>query len=375
MAMATVMAMVMETTMARPKIGPRIEKILLIFLLIILVIITIVTTAFAVYWNKLDLLQHEEAMKDIADPISLSKDVESKTLQQEQQGSDEPEQLLSDETVAQYQTVKQEVVAPKSELKEDSGVLNVLIIGTDESTERFTNNANSDCMIILSIDKAKDTIKLVSIERGTGVPISVGQYAGEYEWINNMVRVGGPGFLQRTVSEVFRIDLMGYIRVNPYTFIKIVESCGGIDVVLTQEEADYINKALKDDSKLTKGKNHLDGKTAERYARLRAIDDDWSRIGRQRTVIQAAITQAKDMPILEINAMLDIVLPYVQTNLTKSQITELVFQVPSIAGKTAQQKTIPVEGTYSIMQNRYGKNMFSVDFETNAKELQRFLYN
>ena len=373
MAMATVMAM--EITMTRPKIGPRIEKVLLIFLLIILVIITIATTAFAVYWNKLDLLQHEEAMKDIADPISLSKDVESKTLQQEQQGSDEPEQLLSDETVAQYQTVKQEVVAPKSELKEDSGVLNVLIIGTDESTERFTNNANSDCMIILSIDKAKDTIKLVSIERGTGVPISVGQYAGEYEWINNMVRVGGPGFLQRTVSEVFRIDLMGYIRVNPYTFIKIVESCGGIDVVLTQEEADYINKALKDDSKLTKGKNHLDGKTAERYARLRAIDDDWSRIGRQRTVIQAAITQAKDMPILEINAMLDIVLPYVQTNLTKSQITELVFQVPSIAGKTAQQKTIPVEGTYSIMQNRYGKNMFSVDFETNAKELQHFLYD
>lgn len=373
MAMATVMAM--EITMTRSKIGPRIEKILLIFLLIILVIITIATTAFAVYWNKLDLLQHEEAMKDIADPISLSKDVESKTLQQEQQGSDEPEQLLSDETVAQYQTVKQEVVAPKSEIKEDSGVLNVLIIGTDESTERFTNNANSDCMIILSIDKAKDTIKLVSIERGTGVPISIGQYAGEYEWINNMVRVGGPGFLQRTVSEVFRIDLMGYIRVNPYTFIKIVESCGGIDVVLTQEEADYINKALKDDSKLTKGKNHLDGKTAERYARLRAIDDDWSRIGRQRTVIQAAITQAKDMSILEINAMLDIVLPYVQTNLTKSQITELVFQVPSIAGKTAQQKTIPVEGTYSIMQNRYGKNMFSVDFETNAKELQRFLYN
>lgn len=371
------MAMVMAMEMTMIRISPRVEKALLIFLLVILSIFTIAATAFAFYWNKLDLLQYEEAINDLADPISLTKSVSSSSLQQSDDdgGSKEPEQLISDETVAELQTVDQKVVAPKQEVKEDSGVLNVLIIGTDESSERFTNNANSDCMIILSIDKARDTVKLVSIERGTGVPISIGQYAGEYEWINNMVRVGGPGFLQRTVSEVFRIDLMGYIRVNPYTFIKIVEACGGININLTQEEADYINKSLEGDKKLTSGKNRLDGKTAERYARLRAIDDDWSRIGRQRTVIQAAITQAKDMPILEINGMLDMVLPYVQTNLTKSQITELIFQVPSIAGKTAQQKTIPVEGTYSIMQNRYGKNMFSVDFETNAKELQKFLYN
>lgn len=369
MAMATVMAM--EITMIR--ISATVEKVLFIIALVILSLLTIATTIFCIYWNKLDLIQHEDVTKDIADPISLSSNVSQAELQNEG-ASEEPEQLVSDELVAKLQTTPQDVVVPKQEVKEDSGVLNVLLIGTDESSERFTNNANSDCMIIISIDKAKDTVKLVSIERGTGVPISIGQYAGEYEWINNMVRVGGPGFLQRTVSEVFRVDLMGYIRVNPFTFVKIVEACGGIDVNLTQEEADYINTRFKED-KVAAGQNHLDGKTTEVYARCRAIDDDWSRIGRQRTVIQAALTKAKGMSIFELNDMLNVVLPYVQTNLSKSQITELILQVPSIAGKTAPQKTIPVAGTYSIMQNRYGKNMFSVDFDTNAKELQKFLYN
>lgn len=358
------------------KLSDRSQKVILALSLVILTIVLLGMCAFCFYWNKLDLLQLDTSSIDDADPISLERTVDAINVEEKLAGESEDEvsQIIPQAVVEQLEKVNQEVIAPKQEIEEDKGVLNVLLIGTDESSESFTNNANSDCMIIISIDKGKDTVKLVSIERGTGVPISVGQYAGEYEWINNMVRVGGPGFLTRTVREVFRVDLMGYIRVNPYTFVKIVEACGGATINLTQAEADYINKNSRD-KKVTAGPNLLDGKTTELYARCRAIDDDWSRIGRQRTVIQAAITQSKDMSFGELNDMLNTVLPYVQTNLTKSQITELILQVPSIAGKTAKQLTIPKSGTYSIMQNKFGKNMFSVDFETNAKELHEFLYN
>ena len=60
---------------------------------------------------------------------------------------------------------------------------------------------------------------------------------------------------------------------------------------------------------------------------------------------------------------------------THRKLRQGVAEVIYGAGKTAKQLTIPKAGTYSIMQNKFGKNMFSVDFETNAKELHEFLYN
>ena len=72
--------------------------------------------------------------------------------------------------------------------------------------------------------------------------------------------------------------------------------------------------------------------------------------------------------------MLNNVLPLIQTNLTKTQISELLLQAPSLRGKTIEQMSLPESGTYSIMQGLYGKNMYAVDFDKNAKTLQEFIY-
>ena len=45
--------------------------------------------------------------------------------------------------------------------------------------------------------------------------------------------------------------------------------------------------------KVEPGWNHFDGYTALQYARLRAIDDDWHRVARQRTVIQRCWTGSR----------------------------------------------------------------------------------
>ena len=350
----------------------KLKRVAIVVLAVLLLLIVAVGgIAVGLYWQKLDLLQYGDGTvatnEDVDEVDDTSSDVQDSTSDDIALDYEEPEQLVSEEVVENLADEEQEIVAPANATIKVEDVVNILLIGTDESTRAFTNNANADCMIILSINKKANTVKLVSIERGTGVPISIGQYAGEYEWINNMVRKGGPGFLQKTIAECFRVDLLGYIRVNPTIFIEIVDACGGIDITLTEAEAEVLEMNV--------GKNHMDGKAAERFARLRSIDSDWSRIGRQRTVIQAALTKAKGMSLSEINSMLDKVLPLVQTNLSKTQITELVLQVPKVAGKTASQLTLPAEGTYSIMQNKYGKNMFSVDFDKNVEILQDFLYS
>lgn len=262
---------------------------------------------------------------------------------------------------------EKDVVAPTVPKASEHSVMNILLIGTDESTTSFSSTARSDSIMLLSVDKGSHSLKLVGFERAIGVPISVGKYTGQYEWLSYMMREGGAALLLDTVRETFRIDVAGYIRVNLRTFEQIVDSCGGVDITLTPAEAEAIGFEAS-------GSQHLDGKYALKYSRLRKIDSDWGRIDRQKKVIQSAITSAKSLSASEINDMLNAVLPLVQTNLSKADLAGLILEAPNLAGTTLSQMTLPKAGTYGVMQGFGGKNMLAVDFDANAKALQDFLY-
>ena len=57
------------------------------------------------------------------------------------------------------------------EIYSDKDVLNILLIGTDERTKKFSKNARADSIMILSLNRSKKTVKLVSLERGMLVSI------------------------------------------------------------------------------------------------------------------------------------------------------------------------------------------------------------
>ena len=64
---------------------------------------------------------------------------------------------------------------PESKIKEQDDVVNILLLGTDERTTELNAKARSDCMILVSINKTDKTVKLVSMERGMGVPVLWGE--------------------------------------------------------------------------------------------------------------------------------------------------------------------------------------------------------
>ena len=259
---------------------------------------------------------------------------------------------------------------PRGEIASDEDVLNVLILGTDERTVEFSS-ARADSIILLSLNLKDHTARLVSLERGMGVPILEGEYEGEYDWLTHCFRYGGASLMLKEVQTCFNVDVSHYVRLN-FTSVKtIVDLLGGIDVELTYAEADYLSGGSYS---LTAGINHLNGETALAYARLRAIDSDWSRVKRQRTVIQACMDNIKDADMKTLNSLCDAILPYVQTNFTKLEILELMTRLPGFLGVQFEQMTIPAEGTYGGMIGLQGRSLFAVDFETNAKILNDFLY-
>ena len=266
--------------------------------------------------------------------------------------------------------MKEPPALPQGEATADDNILNVLILGTDERTVDFSS-ARADAIILLSLDLKENTAKLVSLERGMGVPILEGEYEGEYDWLTHCFRYGGASLMLKEVQTCFNVDVSHYVRLN-FTSVKtIVDLLGGIDVELSYKEASYLNSAGLG---LREGVNHLNGEAALAYARLRAIDSDWTRIKRQRTVIQACMNSIKGADVKTLNCLCDAILPYVQTNFTKLEILRLMAQLPNFLGVQFEQMTIPVEGTYGGMTGLQGRGLFAVDFETNSQILREFLY-
>lgn len=342
-----------------------------VILTVLLCFVIIAGAVFAFFWSKLDLIQYDNEINygvySGTEPAEKLKEVLST----------EGEDTLHVD-ISGLEMVETVPVIPQSEIFDRENVLNILLIGTDERTEEFNTNARSDSMILVSIDKDANTVKLVSLERGVAVPILEGQYKGEYDLLTHVFRYGGAELLTKTVEHCFKVDVDHYVRLNFHSVKQIVDAVGGIEIDMTKAEAEALNQGLNRNGgarkRLQAGINSVDGQTALDFARLRAIDSDWQRVGRQRKVILAVVEKLKGSGLLTLNELADQVLPLVQTNFSKLEIAELLLYAPNFLQAEFDQMTIPKQGTYGGMTIMGGGGGFAVDYEVNNALLHDFLY-
>lgn len=334
----------------------KVPKPLLISIIVFSVIAILFGSVYGFYHSKISLIDFNDGKTsgDYVDPDDSELNV----------GADEMESATAG-------LEDKESISAEGDLFYSEDIINILLIGTDERTSNFSANARGDTCMLLSLNKKKHTVKLVSFERGMGVPILSGAYEGQYDWLTHTFRYGGADLMMREIQECFRIKIDRYIRVNMKTFIDGINVIGGITVTLSQAEANYINKT--NTQNVSAGVNHLNAEAALTYARCRSIDSDWIRIQRQRNVISAAMNQIKDLNIFEFNNTLNTVLPLVQTNLTEGEITGLLLLAPKFKGAEIEGMTIPAKDTYGSMTGLGGRNLFSVDFKTNTEILHDFI--
>lgn len=296
---------------------------------------------------------------------------------------------LENEELQSREIEEKQAIEATGEIEEDKAVFNILLIGTDDRTTKFNDNARGDTCILLSINRETNQVHLVSFERAIGVKIPSGEYEGQWDWLTHMFWYGGPYLMTRQIRENFKVDVTKYIRVNIRTFMELVDSVGGVDIDMTEAECNNINhpegtftagnikgmhveKEVQQD--LVPGINHLNGATAMCYARLRAIDDDWHRVERQRKVILAAVENLEKLSVTELDKLLNNVLPLVQTNLTEGDIASLIPEAATFVNMDYDTTTFPLKHTYGLMDGMCGRKVLALDFETNAEELQNFLY-
>lgn len=271
---------------------------------------------------------------------------------------------VADDKSAYYYNVKADGI------KRSPFVKNILLLGTDERTAEFSDNARSDCMMLLSINSLTGTISLVSLERGMTVHYLKSENSTSSDLLTHVFKYGGAGLLMNTVENTFKVEVNDYVRVNFNTFAQAIDALGGVDIELTAAEVRGLNQAKKADQrvsrKLSVGVNHLSGQEALCYARLRWIDSDFRRIERQRKVMLAVKEQLKGASYLRLMSVAGDVLPLVQTNISSGDMASIIFKASLAMGSDTEQMTVPFSGTYSGLAN--------VDFDQNAALLQEALY-
>jgi LCP family protein required for cell wall assembly len=169
--------------------------------------------------------------------------------------------------------------------------VNFLVVG-DDDREHLTPEQQQQLTTGREGGGTPDSIMLVSVGWTSTAVLSfprdlvVTRCDGSAGRINGAYRIGGPDCLVETITDLTGIGIGNYIEINFLGFVDIVDAIGGVELCLDDPIAD--RDAGID---LPAGCQVLDGPDALGFVRVRKIDDDLGRIGRQQEFMRALATE------------------------------------------------------------------------------------
>ncbi|MCR4924932.1 MAG: LCP family protein [Clostridiales bacterium] len=261
----------------------------------------------------------------------------------------------------------------EDKLTSSKDVTNILLLGIDRRTADEASRA--DTMMLLSIDKQNKKLKLTSFLRDSYVDIPGKGYAK----LNSACTYGGAKLVMDTIEYNFKIKIDNYVLVDFEMFSKIVDQLGGVDVEVTQKEADFMvsqkHGAPETPIKLKEGVNNLDGEAALWYCRIRYLDSDFFRTQRQRKVVSAMVDKAKKTSPTELVDIAKSVLPLVETGFQKKELKKIAMGALGYLKYDIAQQQIPAEGTWKNDTTKGGQYILSFDISKNSDILKDFIYS
>lgn len=254
--------------------------------------------------------------------------------------------------------------------QKDPNIINILVLGTD-ARDVTKERGRSDAMIIVSYNKKTSEIKMVSILRDSLVPIE----GHNWNRINAAYSFDGVGLAINTVNEIFDLDIQRFVVIDFNGVKDFINEIGGVDVDLTQAEADHYNKNGFMRKKVSAGNCHMDGHMALTYMRTRKLDSDFKRTDRQRKVIELVakkIIEEKSIP--EMYDLADFAFKLIKTNIP---LTDIMGVIPSVVRNgtalNMQSQHVPYSDSY-VYKYYNGMAIVSYDIDEAAVRINKFLY-
>lgn len=216
------------------------------------------------------------------------------------------------------------------------GYRNIVLLGLDAREDSFETGNRSDCIMIVSLNQDTKEVKIASVYRDTYLNID----GHGLDKVTHAYSYGGPKLALSTLNKNLDLNISEFVAINFDTVHTVVDSVGGVNIKIEEDELKYINNYINGIDKqfgtttekvTTTGWHNLNGVQALAYSRIRYTDGgDYKRAERMRDVLIAVFEKAKSMNVSELNSLSNTILPHVSTNIDVNEAISMLPQLTSI---------------------------------------------
>lgn len=293
-------------------------------------------------------------------------------------------------------------VAGGSSQNSEARYINIALFGVDAKNENeLYKSSRSDTIMVASVDTVTGDIKLVSVYRDTYLNLG----NDTYKKCNSAYSKGGAKQAVGMLNMNLDLDITQFVTVGYAALAEVIDGLGGVWIDVDEDEMKHINNYqysiigkyakkylgeipsdlnftpddyFKDYNLVvvrTPGMQLLNGLQAAAYCRIRyAGGSDFQRTARQREVIKAIETQAKQASLAELTKVFESAVDDIYTNLdTTTILTELL---PNIANyRIVDEGGFPeINMQENVSMGANGSCQIALDLPASVSWLHGFLF-
>lgn len=277
-------------------------------------------------------------------------------------------------------------VIPESEITPTpKGIHHYMLICMDSWATDPKNLGHSDGLILVSVDEYARRVMLTSFIRD----MLIQRPDGKFGRINNVVgyfgaNQAGIDALITTINTHFNLKIEDYIVVDFQQVQNIIDAIGGVDITITDREAQYLRNYSISRSSTTPelaggGTYHFSGHAAVIYMRIRKVvniegeTQDVGRTRRARIVLTSIAESLKDISYEDATKLLDVVIENtIFTSMSAMDMLSALDLAMDLRGTEIEQIRMPIDGAYESMPVA-GMATQQIDWLVNREALHTFL--
>lgn len=264
----------------------------------------------------------------------------------------------------------------RNEGAEKDGYTTIALFGADSREGQLEAGTHADTIMIASVDDKTKEVKILSVYRD----LVIRRPDGTLGKANSAYFQGGPKEAVNMLNQNFDLDIEDYVTVDFAALADVVDLLGGIELDVTDAEAEEINRHIEGTAEVVGrkavpmkgGMQTLDGIQAVTYARIRKnVGGDYARTERQRVVIQKLAEKGKTTDLLTLNNIIDTVFSKVSTSFELKELLSLASGVMQY--ELGESKGYAFEHTDGSVEG-IGSVVIPLGVLENVQELHAFLY-
>lgn len=241
---------------------------------------------------------------------------------------------------------------------------NILVLGVDSRGE---DQSRTDTMMLVSWDKEKNDVKIISFMRD--IYADIPGYKS-YK-LNTAYYLGGVQLLTKTLQNMFDIPIHHYALIDFSSFESLVDiiASSGVAINVEKDMSEKIGVIL------TKGQHNLSGKELLGYARFRSdAEGDFGRVSRQQIVLEALKNEMTSIEnIGNVPKFVGAAEGYIETDFSREDKVKHVMEAVTGGKGQIEKLTIPVEGSYSFKNYAHAGSVIDINIDQNKTAIMEFL--